>query len=53
MAKRYQRRNLAKARRAKSRKRMTRKSAAAKRTSTYKMLKKKGITADIGTKGMR
>ena len=48
----YQRRNLAKARRAKKRIRYTYKSAAAKRTKVYKAGKKLGITADIGTKGI-
>ena len=53
MARMYRKRNLAKARRAKKRKRLTYKSAAAKRTTVYQVGKKKGITADIGIEGIK
>ena len=53
MAKTHHHINLAKARRARQRKRIGWKAAAAKRTLTYQTLKKKGITSDIGIEGMK
>ena len=53
MAKTHHHINLAKVRRARQRKRIGWKAAAAKRTLTYQTLKKKGITSDIGIEGMK